>query len=365
MGDERLPATAGLIMGGIASGLHSGAQVCVSKDGVVLADMALGEASPGVSMTPDSLTRWMSSGKPLLAVAMAQLVERGRLNIDDRVVDHVPEFSAHGKDGVNLSHLLTHTSGLTNDRPDASTWEGLVTALCATAPQAGWMPGSAAGYNVGNAWVILAEVLRRLDGRPYDLYAREEILLPLGMVDSWVHLTGPALETYGDRVAALYDTQSGVAADPGWPSWPDEIYWPGGSARGPVRELTRFYEMLLQGGSRGDARILGTATVAEFIGRRRAGQLDKTFGYILDWGLGFMVDSKRHGRREYAYSFGQHASDHTYGHGGYQSSMGFADPDRGLAVTWALNGMPGERAHRPRNHAINTAIYEDLDLTQE
>ena len=119
------------------------------------------------------------------------------------------------------------------------------------------MPGGAAGYNVGNAWVILAEVLRRLDGRPYGLYAREEILLPLGMEDSWVHLPGPARQTYGDRVAALYDTQSGVAADPGWPSWPDEIYWPGGSARGPVRELTRFYEMLLQGGSRGDARILG------------------------------------------------------------------------------------------------------------
>ena len=360
MGDESLSATAGLIMGGIESGRHSGAQICVSKDGVVVVDIALGEVSPGVSMMSNSLTSWMSSGKPLLAVAIAQLVERDQLRLEDRVVDHVPEFGANGKDGIELLHLLTHTSGMTNDRP-----EELVAAICATPPQVGWIPGSAAGYNVGNAWVILAELVRRVDGRPYDRYAREQILLPLGMADSWVHLKGPALDTYGDRVAALYDTQSGVAAEPGWPSWPDEIYWPGGSVKGPVRELTRFYEMLLQGGRRGEAQILGEAAVAEFSSRHRSGLVDKTFGYVLDWGLGFMIDSKRYGTRDYAYSFGEHASDGTYGHGGYQSSMGFADPDCGLAVTWALNGMPGERAHRPRNHAINTAIYEDLGLTQE
>lgn len=68
MSDERLPATTALIVGGIASGIHSGAQVCVSKDGVVLDDFAVGEVSPGLSMTPNSLTSWMSSGKPLLAV---------------------------------------------------------------------------------------------------------------------------------------------------------------------------------------------------------------------------------------------------------------------------------------------------------
>jgi CubicO group peptidase (beta-lactamase class C family) len=115
--DERLPATTALIVGGIASGLHSGAQVCVSKDGVVLADFAVGEVSPGLSMTPNSLTSWMSSGKPLLAVALAQLVERGQIDLEDRVVDHLPKFGANGKDGIKLVHLLTHTSGMTNDRP--------------------------------------------------------------------------------------------------------------------------------------------------------------------------------------------------------------------------------------------------------
>ena len=363
--NESLPATVDLIARGTASGLHSGAQVCVSRDGTVVADLVVGEASPGVDMRPTSLTSWMSSGKPLLAVAMAQLVERGQIDLQDRVVDHVPEFGANGKDGIDLRHLLTHTSGLTNDRPSASTWDELVGAICASSPVTEWVPGAAAGYNVGNGWVILAEVLRRVDGRDYDQYAREEILLPLGMEDSWVHLKGAALEEYGDRVAGLYDTASGGATDPEWTSWPNEIYWPGGSARGPVRELTRFYEMLLRGGSRDNSRIVGAATVAAFTGRHRSGMVDKTFGYILDWGLGFMVDSKRHGRRDYAYSFGEHASDNSYGHGGYQSSMGFADPDCGLAVAWTLNGMPGERAHRSRNHDINTAIYEDLGLKAE
>ena len=100
---------------------------------------------PASDMTPTSLTSWMSSGKPLLAVAMAQLVERGQIDLQDRVVDRVPEFGANGKDGIDLRHLLTHTSGLTNDRPSASTWDELVGAICVSLPVAEWVPGRSGG----------------------------------------------------------------------------------------------------------------------------------------------------------------------------------------------------------------------------
>ena len=132
----------------------------------------------------------------------------------------------------------------------------------------------------------------------------------------------------------------------------------GGNTRGPVRQLGRFYRMLLNGGE----GILRPDTVRRFTARHRVGTHDATFRHTLDWGLGFMVNSNRHGPDTVPYGFGRHATDHAFGHGGSQSSMGFADPGHDLVVCWACTGMPGPAAHHARNLAVNTAVYEDLDL---
>ncbi len=88
--------------------------------------------------------------------------------------------------------------------------------------------------------------------------------------------------------------------------------------------------------------------------------VDETFKQVYDWGLGFMLDSKAHGHDDLPYSFGKHSSPVTFGHAGYQSSMGFADREHGLVVAWVFNGMPGDAEHNGRNSQTNNAIYEDL-----
>jgi CubicO group peptidase (beta-lactamase class C family) len=90
--------------------------------------------------------------------------------------------------------------------------------------------------------------------------------------------------------------------------------------------------------------------------------MDRTFQHVVDFGLGFLVDSNRYGANTVPYGFGLHCSPRTFGHGGAQSSMGFADPEHGLVVAWAANALIGEPRHNARNRAINTAIYEDLRL---
>jgi CubicO group peptidase (beta-lactamase class C family) len=91
---------------------------------------------------------------------------------------------------------------------------------------------------------------------------------------------------------------------------------------------------------------------------------DETFRHIMDWGLGFMVNSNRYGANTVPYGFGKHASDETFGHSGSQSSVAFADPTHRLVVAWVCNGMPGERKHQARAREINSAIYEDLNLVE-
>ena len=80
-----LARAAKVIESGIERGLHLGAQLYVSQDGRRVADLAFGLAREGVAMTPDTIMLWMSSTKPITALAIVQVWERGKIALDDRV----------------------------------------------------------------------------------------------------------------------------------------------------------------------------------------------------------------------------------------------------------------------------------------
>ena len=105
---ERVQA---LLAEGVEQGHHLGAQICVIHDGREILHTALGEARSGVAMTTEHLVHWFSAGKPVAAVALAQLWERGLCALDDPVTMYIPEFAQHGKQAITLRHVLTHTGG--------------------------------------------------------------------------------------------------------------------------------------------------------------------------------------------------------------------------------------------------------------
>jgi CubicO group peptidase (beta-lactamase class C family) len=365
---EQFPRLADLLEQGTAAGLQIGAQVFISQAGETLADFASGAARVEVPMTPSTIMPWRSASKPVAAVALAQLFERGELDFDDPVVRFVPEFGTHGKQGVTLRHILTHTAGFrTLDLPWAEmAWDEILARICDLPLEPGWVPGEKAGYHVATSWFLLGEVVRRVDGRFYAQYVRDEIFEPLGMHDSWIGMPPERFQAYGDRIGFLYNTERGALAPH---AIADAAHYiaclPGSSGCGPIRELGRFYEMLLAGGA-GPAgvRILLPSTVALLTARHRVGMFDETFRHTLDWGLGFIIDSNRYGWQTVPYGFGRHASPRAFGHGGAQSSVGFADPEFGLVVALVANGTPGEARHSKRIRQWNTAIYEDLGLAE-
>ena len=371
-GLESLPLTRRVLEEGIGEGLHLGAQLSVSRRGMPVADGAVGEDRPGVPLTPDHLMLWLSTGKPVGAVAIGQLWERGKLEIDDPVAKHIPEFAANGKEAITIRHLLTHTGGirmLDVGWPQDS-WDRIIARICARKPEPRWVAGQKAGYHTESSWFILGEIVRRIGGRTYDRTVREEIFGPLGMRDCWV---GMPLDRYlayqeADRIGAMWDTEK---RDPEKP-WPPRHEWdtpercttvnPGGNGYGPVRELRRFYEMLLDRGTFQGRRILRSETVDALTSRQRTGMIDATFLHVIDWGLGFIIDSKRYGAETVPYGYGHHASDRTFGHSGYRSSTAFADPEHGLAVALVWNGTPSSEDHERRVRATLDALYEDLGL---
>jgi CubicO group peptidase (beta-lactamase class C family) len=357
------PKTFAAIEAGRAHGLHSGAQVYISRAGQTLTDAAVGESRPGVPMTPDSIMMWFSAGKPVTAVAIARLWEGGRLDLDDPVVRFIPEFAARGKETITLRHLLTHTAGVRWVEWSQS-WEEMIARICKAPIELRWIPGQTAGYHAFTSWYLLGEIIRRLDAqhRSFDQFVADEIFESTGMTDCAFAMPVERYRSYGDRIApiqitnrskghpAFFDTEAGCS-----------VSSPGGSARGPARQLGRFYEMLLNRGG----KILTPQTTEAITARHRAGLQDLTFKHIIDWGLGFIINSAQYNQPTLPYAFGPHASQRTFGHGGNQSSIALADPEYGLAVALVFNGMPGEEAHQRRMRNVLTGLYEDVGVNSK
>lgn len=381
MSDQHtLQKTRQVLEAGIGEGLHLGAQAYISLRGTAT-DLLVGERAPGEPMTADTLMIWLSSSKPIAAVALAQLWERGALGLDDPVARHVPEFAEHGKDRITLRHLLTHTGGvriLSFGWPEAS-WHEMIATLCAARPEPRWVLGQTAGYHLASSWFLLGEVIRRVDGRPYSEYVRQEVFEPMGMLDSWVGMPRAHYNEVFDRLGRMYATEGDAPTERSWRRAAHVVGCsPGGNGHGPIRELGRFYEMLLAHGAWNGQQIVSPQTVEALTTPHRVGLYDKTFKAKLDWGLGFICDSKHYvaarddssddGSRENGhdqlipYGYGRHASRRTFGHSGFQSSTGFADPEHGLVVALVVNGHPGEPRHTERFRDITDAIYEDLEL---
>jgi CubicO group peptidase (beta-lactamase class C family) len=307
-----------------AAGVHSGVVMYVSLRGEVMADLAVGE------LGNDAILPWLSAGKPIAAVAIVQLWEKGLLELDDPVARHVPEFAKRGKEKITIRHLLTHTAGIRWARLEKGLpWNEIIARICDAPIEPGWVVGEKAGYHSHTSWFLLGEIVRRLSGKTWKIYAKEEILGPVGMVNS------------------LFAQE--------------EQHSPGSAARGPARELGKFYEMLLRRGEGPSGmRIILPQTVEALTARHRVGMLDHTFKHVIDWGLGFIINSAHYGDEMVPYGYGRYASRRTFGHGGRQSCSGFADPEIGLAAVVIFRDQPGEEAHNRRIREVIDAIYESL-----
>jgi CubicO group peptidase (beta-lactamase class C family) len=363
---SKFPRTSAAIAAGMVEGLHAGAQIYISRARERLADTALGNARPGVPMAAETILLWLSSGKPIAAVALAKQWEAGLLDLDDPVGRFIPEFANRGKEGITVRHLLTHTSGIrgmnfTTDLP----WDQIIARICSAAIEPRWIPGRSAGYHPFTSWFVLGEIIRRLDPghRDYQTYVTQEIFRPLQMDDCYVSLTQSQFHALFPRIGQLEVTSASSLRPTRFDT--DEtcsIVAPGATARGPVRQLARFYEMLLNKGELDGVRLLAPQTVEALTARHRVGMLDLTFKQKVDWGLGFLSNSNQYDQHDLTYGYGPYAGPRTYGHSGSQSSTAFADPENGLVVALLFNGMPGESAHRQRMNSALRAIYEDLKL---
>jgi CubicO group peptidase (beta-lactamase class C family) len=181
-------ALARIVEDEIASRQIPGAIVLVGEGDRILYRRAIGDRAllpDRAAMTPGTVFDLASLTKVVVTTTLTmQLVEQGRLRLDDKVARIWPAFAAHGKGDITIEQLLRHQSGLPSGIERNTAWRGYGAAmqrLVAIAPAD--RPGTVFRYSDAN-FITLGEVVRRVGGAPLEAQAQQRIFQPLGMTET-------------------------------------------------------------------------------------------------------------------------------------------------------------------------------------
>ncbi len=236
----------------------------VAQNGKVLLDWRGGDAdrSTGIAVGVETQFRLASSNKMFTAVAILQLVQDGRLSLDDTIGKHLPDYPNKAvASSVTVRELLSHTSGLGDffgddfEQYSASlkTLDDYVQRFARDAPQ--FTPGSQDSYS-NYGFIVLGRIIEAVSGQSYYAYVEEHILGPVGMTG-----TGFEPETASvPKRAVAYTKHDGQ-----WVRETKSLPWRGMSAGGgysTVADMVKFAEAL-QGGKLVSPALLQQATTAQ------------------------------------------------------------------------------------------------------
>jgi CubicO group peptidase (beta-lactamase class C family) len=248
-----------------------GSVITVVHDGKIVFNKGYGSAKLETKQNVDpnkTLFRIGSITKTFTAIAVMQLVERGKLELDADINSYLKSFkvvSPFGKP-ITMRHLLTHTAGFQEsshklffDRPE--DLKSLEQSLSSYLPPMVRPPGEASMYS--NHGITLAGYLVEvISGEPYAQYVQRRILEPLRMTHSSAIQPLPA--NLKPDMASGYD-----AGDPKKPTAKDfeliEIA-PAGSISATGSDMARYMQMLLNGGELNGQRILKASTLEMMVG---------------------------------------------------------------------------------------------------
>ncbi|HEL3178532.1 TPA: beta-lactamase family protein [Stenotrophomonas maltophilia] len=221
----------------------------VVQNGQVLLDWRGGDAdrTAGIPVGVGTQFRLASSNKMFTAVAILQLVQDGRLSLDDTIGKHLPGYPNRAvANNVTVRHLLSHTSGLGDffgddfEQYSASlkTLDDYVQRFAKDAPQ--FAPGSQDSYS-NYGFIVLGRIIEAVSGQSYYVYVQDRILRPAGMTG-----TGFEPETVSvQQRAVAYTKQDGQ-----WVRETKSLPWRGMSAGGgysTVSDMVAFAEALRSG----------------------------------------------------------------------------------------------------------------------
>ncbi|GLX54215.1 esterase [Streptomyces hygroscopicus subsp. hygroscopicus] len=357
-----------------------GAAVAVYRDGRRVVDLWAGTKDVDGTAPWERGTAQIvrSATKGVVAAGLLLLHQRGELDLDAPVGTYWPEYKAAGKERTLVRHLPAHRAGVpVLDRPltpaEAADPDLGAAAVAAQAPV--WEPGTDHGYHAQTYSWLTGELIRRVTGRPVGAWLADEIAGPVG-ADLWLGLpeagqgrvgrvgdieapqAAGALKLRPKRaVAAAYAdpdslTRRAFAAITPLPDENDPAYraaaLPASSGIATADGLARVYASLI-GELDGGVRLFTPETMELARAGQSAGP-DRVLVVNTRFGLGWML----HGGASPLLAPG------SFGHPGRGGSLGFADPESGIAFGYVTNGFRASVTADPRAQALVRALRTAL-----
>ncbi|ACU70191.1 beta-lactamase [Catenulispora acidiphila DSM 44928] len=319
------------------------AQLHVLRHGTPVLDL-------NVRCAPDTPFLLWSTGKPLTAMAVHQLAERGLLDLDAPIAEHWPEYGRAGKESATPRHALTHSTGaplstwhVVGDAWIMHDWDRSVRA--AAAAPAKREPGWSSAYHILSQGFILGELLQRVTGTQLAEYLSTEILAPAGLhhttlglpTSQWdaravLELSKTPRTQLPDRLKVARFAKKTVRTAP----------IPAATVHSTARDMARFFQLLLDGGSIDGVTVFKPETVQSARNPALYGapgvRPDPIIGHTVRWAHGFQLGW---GARsvQTAQPFGVTAGEEVFGHNGSNYCNAWADPEHGLVFAYLTNYM--------------------------
>jgi CubicO group peptidase (beta-lactamase class C family) len=343
----------------VTEGLLPSCQIAIARKGKIGAMRTFGRAVQGgidKPATDQTLYVVFSCTKGIMSSAAWLLIEEGKLDPSQRVVQYVPEFGTNGKDVVTVEQLLIHTAGFPDAPYAQADWLDRAKRLkCFANWRLQWPAGSKYTYHPTSSFWVIAEIIERLSGMDFREFVRRRIARPLGLPDLRVGIPRDQSARVADVVYVGEALKPEDYAKLGVPAPPEtevtegailgfnlpavrEAGVPGGGAVTTAADLALFYQALLAGGRAHDGtRIWSEEILRDVMRVRTEGYVDPVFGLPPNRGLGVVIagaDGNANLR-----GFGRTNSPATFGHGGAGGQLAWGDPATGISIGYCTNGF--------------------------
>ena len=344
-----------------------GASLAVYRGETLVVDLWAGtrDAAGTAAWTPDTLVNVWSTTKGVTAIAVAKLVDQGRIDYAAPVARYWPEFAQNGKAEITVSQLMSHQAGLPGfTEPtvleDFYDWETVAGRLAAQTPM--WTPGTKNSYHAMTFGFLAGELIRRVSGMSVGRFLAREVANPLG-ADVFIGLPeseearvapliAPRLEAAFDLDQMQPEAVAALTNPAMLPTLSNQRAWraaeiPAGNGQATARGLARLYAAMANAGTLDGLPLMQPRTVAT-MSEVQTERVDVLLGFTPFWGHG--VANNEVG------VFGPRR--HVFGHSGWGGSFGCADTEARVAIGYVMNQMGDRIAGDPRATALCNAIYE-------
>ncbi len=341
----------------VAEGLLPSSQIAIARNGKIAGMRAVGtvhhEGQEALASN-ETLYCIFSSTKAVTSAAAWLLIQEGKLALDERVADIVPEFGNSGKEGVSVEQLFTHTAGFpTAPFPPAAFLDRDRRLEIFSRWRLNWEPGSRFEYHASSSMYVIADIIEQRSGVTYGEFVRQRIALPLGLDDLWCGLPDALhgrladIEYVGEALTEADYAEMGMPVPPVTEVNEENILRfndapvrragiPGGGGTTTAGDLALFYQALVGGGRTPEGETLWKPETIEMAREIRSGDFtDPLFGKRANRALGLIIagDAERNYR-----GFGHTNSEVAFGHGGAGGQLAWADPETGISLGYCTNG---------------------------